>query len=279
MKKYPLVSVVIATKNEEKNIVRCLESIKNQSYPAEKIEVIVVDNNSGDKTVTIVKKYTKNVYNGGPERSSQRNLGIRKAKGQYLLYLDADMTISPKLIEFAVGKFQTTNYLAFYIPELILGQSFLAKVRNFERSFYNATSIDAVRFAKTACLKKIGGFDPRLTGPEDWDLDKRIRQLGKVCLLKADLAVIYHNESGFSLKKYLIKKNYYTSSFKTYIKKWGTDDPDIKKQFGFFYRFCGVFIENKKWKKLALHPFLTLSIIYLRLFVGLVYLKSDSYVK
>ena len=82
-----LVSVIITTKNEQAVIGRLLESIKMQSYP--KIEVIVVDNKSADRTKQIAKKYTKLVYNAGPERSAQRNYGAKKAKGDFLFFLDA----------------------------------------------------------------------------------------------------------------------------------------------------------------------------------------------
>ena len=102
MNSLPLVSIIITTKNEEKNIGRCLKSIKKQACP--NIEIIVVDNNSIDKTKQITKKYTKNVFNKGPERSAQRNFGAQKAKGKYLLFLDADMTLSPQLIKKAVHK-------------------------------------------------------------------------------------------------------------------------------------------------------------------------------
>ena len=66
-KRLPLVSVVITTKNEEKNIDNCLESIKLQTYPQDRIEIIVVDNNSSDKTKEIARRYTNNVLNCGPE--------------------------------------------------------------------------------------------------------------------------------------------------------------------------------------------------------------------
>ena len=54
---YPFVSAIVTAKNEEKNIERCLQSIKNQSYPQNKIEIIVVDNKSTDKTKEIVKTF------------------------------------------------------------------------------------------------------------------------------------------------------------------------------------------------------------------------------
>ena len=67
------VSVIVTTKNEAKNIGRCLQSIQNQTYKA--IEIIVVDNFSKDETKRIAKKFTKKVFDKGPERSAQRNLG------------------------------------------------------------------------------------------------------------------------------------------------------------------------------------------------------------
>ena len=63
-------------------------------------------------------------------------------------------------------------------------------------------------------------------------------------------------------------------SFDKYIEKWGKEDPIIKKQFGLWYRFFGVFMENGKWKKLIKNPFSTLGIYFLRFMVGLNYLKS-----
>ena len=78
MKDLPLVSVIVTTKNEEKNIANCLKSIKNQTY--KNIEIIVVDNNSDDRTKEIAGKYTDKVFNHGPERSALRNLGAEREK-------------------------------------------------------------------------------------------------------------------------------------------------------------------------------------------------------
>jgi glycosyltransferase involved in cell wall biosynthesis len=61
----PLVTVVITTRNEEKNIGLCLKSVQSQSWP--KVEVIVVDNGSEDRTKEIAYLYTNLVYDKGPE--------------------------------------------------------------------------------------------------------------------------------------------------------------------------------------------------------------------
>ena len=275
----PLVSVVITTKNEETNIANCIKSVKKQSFPPKKIEIIVVDNNSSDKTKRISKKYTKNVFNKGPERSAQRNYGIAKAKGKYILFLDSDMSLSKKVIQECVDKFthNNENLVGLYIPERILGDSYWCKVRDFERSFYNGTVIDGLRFIKKDVLVKIKGFDEQLYACEDWDLDKRLKREGITEIIENCL---YHNESDFELKRYLIKKNYYSKNFQVYINKWGKDDPDVKKQFGWYYRFIGVFIEKGKWVELLRQPILTISMYYIRFLTGINFLVNKvSYAK
>ncbi|MEK6921202.1 MAG: methyltransferase domain-containing protein [Nanoarchaeota archaeon] len=82
------ISVVIAVKNEEHNIAECLESVKWVD------EIIVVDHYSSDKTVEIAKRYTSKVYygDGGPLGLADynKNIGIKKAKGEWVLIVDAD---------------------------------------------------------------------------------------------------------------------------------------------------------------------------------------------
>src|SRR3989338_6850974 len=140
------VSVIITTKNTQAYIGDCLESIKKQDYPLGTTEAIVVDNNSTDRTAFIAKQYTDKVYNFGPERSAQRNFGVKQASGKYILYLDADMILSESIISEAVQKCEKESCSALYIPERIIGEGFWIKVRDFERGFYTATCIDAVRF-------------------------------------------------------------------------------------------------------------------------------------
>ncbi len=89
-------------------------------------------------------------------------------------------------------------------------------------------------------------------------------------------AAIFHGEGRFNLRRYLKKKSYYSRDFAAYIAKWGRDDPEIKKQFGFYYRYFGVFLENGRWKRLAVHPFFAGGMFFLRLAVGVTYLGSGT---
>ena len=285
------VSVIITTKNEEKNIESCLKSIALQTY--KDIEIIVVDNNSTDKTKKIAQEYTSLVFDKGPERSAQRNYGmLKKATGKYVMFVDADMIFSPGLVESCVETIKRKKCLALHIPEVVLGKNFFSKCRRFERSFYDGTVIDGARFFDKKAFEQVGGFDETMSGPEDWDIDKKIKSVGEIAIVdgkkyidkswemsgfvreggvkpRGYSSVIFHNESEFNLKKYLAKKSYYANSFDGYVGKWGKDDPDIKKQLGISYRFFGVFVENGKWKKLLSHPLLVFGVYLLRFMVGL----------
>lgn len=264
------VSVILTTKNEEKHIASCLESIRRQDCPASDVEVIVVDNYSTDKTTEIASGYTRKIFTKGPERSTQRNFGVLQAQGTYILYLDADMRLSEHVISECLSKCAQDKLIALYIPERIIGEGFWIKVRNFERSFYNTTCIDGVRFIRKDKFQEAGGFDESFNEGEDWDLNRRIEALGKVGLIQSSL---FHDEGRFNLRKYLTKKGRYAEKLDGYISKWGKDDPIVKKQIGFFYRYLGVFMEKGKFLKLLRHPALTLGMYLLRIMVGITYLN------
>lgn len=269
VKKHPAVSVIITTKNEEKNIKNCLRSIENQTFKS--TEIIVVDNFSEDKTAEIAKKYTSKVYFKGNERSSQRNYGAQVANGEYLLYLDADMFLSPTVIKECVEKCEFDKVDALYVPERIVGDGFWIKVRDFERSFYTGTVVDAVRFIRKDLFERVEGFDESLIGPEDWDFDRRIRKYGRTGIINTAL---YHNEGLFNMERYLKKKNYYSNGIKNYVRKWGPNDPETTRQIGVWYRLMGVFVEKGKWKKLVRHPIYMIAMYCLRLRVAAGYLQS-----
>lgn len=267
----PSVSIIITTKNESANIGNCLSSIKNQGYNQDGIEIIVVDNNSTDETKDIARQYTDRVYNYGPERSAQRNFGVRQAGGKYILYLDADMILSSAVISECVKMCEEKSAIALYIPERITGRGFWIKVRDFERSFYNATCIDAVRFIRKDKFLDVGGFDETLTGPEDWDFDRRIKPKGKTAIIESPIC---HNEGNFRLSEYVKGKLYYARTFDRYINKWGKNDSLLKKQLGFWYRYFGVFFEKGKVFRLLSHPVLMIEIYFLRLLVGFMYISK-----
>lgn len=106
----PTVSIVVAARNEERNIRQCLESIVHLSYPAEFLEVIVVDDRSNDRTSDIVREYSRiashvrlltaaagtNTLRGKTNAITQ---GIEASHGEILLFTDADCSVPVRWVE------------------------------------------------------------------------------------------------------------------------------------------------------------------------------------
>ena len=263
------LSVVVTTKNEAANIAACLHS-----FDGFDVELIVVDNGSTDDTKRIAAELGAIVLDKGPERSAQRNLGWRTAKSDWVIVLDADMILPKETVEEIIGysNNRITECKAFWIPEVRTGTGFRVKARNFERSFYDGTCIDALRLFHKSVLEATGGYDEKLiAGPEDWELDIRVLATGAKCeVLKHNLI---HNEKRLSFKRMLEKKAYYSKSMAAYRAKW-PDHPAVRKQFSPFYRFCGVFVEKGKWKKILRHPILFAGVLFERFSVGVTYLLN-----
>lgn len=249
----PLVSLIITTKNEEKNIPTLLKSIKKQSY--KKVEIIVVDNNSIDKTKEIARRYTTKVFNKGPERSFQRNLGAGKAKGKYLLILDADMELTKDVIKSCLETIRESKDKALIVPERTVGDNFLAKVRSFERDMYvGDPTIELARFFERRVFDEYGGYDVNLTGAEDYDLPKRISEKYSIGWSKE---YILHHEEGLTLKRQVRKKYYYASKSASYADK----HPElIAKQGILIYRRAYI----RHWTRFIRHPILGGALLFLR---------------
>lgn len=249
------VSVIVTTKNEAKNIGRCLQSIQNQTYKA--IEIIVVDNFSKDETKRIAKKFTKKVFDKGPERSAQRNLGGFKATGDFLMFLDADMELSENVVRGCVEEaLKNKKVGGVIIPEVSVGTKFWEKTKAFERSFYNLEGdkyTDAARFFSKEAFLSVGGFDASITGPEDWDLPESVKKNGYT--IKRIKEVIFHYENIPNLSSLVKKKYYYGLKSHTYLEKQNISVVSPKT----IYFLRPAFYKN--WRKMLSNPFLTTSMI------------------
>ena len=119
MKKNRL-SVTIITLNEQENLVKCLESVKNIAD-----EVIIVDSGSTDKTVEIAKKFGAKVYfRKFDDYASQKNFALSKVMGDWILALDADEIVTNELKEEIQKLIKTSELDAYSIPRknYILGK-------------------------------------------------------------------------------------------------------------------------------------------------------------
>ena len=266
------LTAVITTRNEEANIANCIGAF---AQFRDDVEVVVVDNSSTDRTKQIAASLGAKVFDKGPERSAQRNLGWRTASAECVVILDADMIMPAETVRemlHVASEPRLGGHDAYWIPEVRSGSGLRTKARNFERSFYDGTCIDALRLFRKDVLEKTGGYDESLiAGPEDWELDIRVLATGAKCsVLKGNLI---HNEKRLSLGRMLEKKAYYSKSMAAYRAKWA-GHPALAKQFGLCYRYFTVFVENGKWRRLLRHPVLAAVMYFERLLVGVTYLLN-----
>src|SRR5438093_3699221 len=91
-----VVSVIVPTRNSARTLEACLKSVRAQAY--RQVELVVVDNESTDQSLHIARRYCDISETFGPERSAQRNRGARLASGDFLLFIDSDMTLTPLVI-------------------------------------------------------------------------------------------------------------------------------------------------------------------------------------
>jgi len=250
----PLVSVIVPTYNEQPNIGHCLKSILAQNY--KNIELIVVDNFSRDKTLQIAKKYTNKCYLSGDERSSQRNFGAQKAKGKYLLFLDADIQITKNCLTEAIDKIKKGKFIVAF-PEISTGQNFWEKSISLERSLYQKEKLLAgARLFPKNLFIKLKGYDKTLFAGEDWDITIRAQNLAfKLVLTNAP---IIHKENVRSIKEILRKKTYYSKNIYLYAQK---HPKEFAKQASIATRFS-VYVKNLP--KLLMDPAHTAGFLFLK---------------
>lgn len=98
-----LISVIVPIYNTEKYLVECIESIREQTYS--NIEIILVDDGSTDASIEICDEFSKKdsrvrVFHKENEGSAvAKNFGIQQSKGEYIILVDSDDTVSDKMIE------------------------------------------------------------------------------------------------------------------------------------------------------------------------------------
>lgn len=117
-----MISVVIPLYNKEASIAQSLKSVLSQEY--DDFEVVIVDDGSTDGSVGVVEAINDSRIrlikqeNGGPSKA--RNTGVKNAKGEWILFLDADDEMLPEAIEFFAKKIQKHNDVDMFLGEVVI---------------------------------------------------------------------------------------------------------------------------------------------------------------
>lgn len=189
----PLVSVIIPTFQEEKYLTTALSTLI-KSRP--KVEIIVVDGGSSDKTVQIAKNYTKKVYQIGRRGIAKaKNHGAKQASGNILVFMDADVQPDLDFLEKLSGTFSDSRVIGATCNVMPQEARF---TEFFFSSFYNFLIRVISRFrphsqgkffaVRREFFREVNGFEEDLPCLEDHDLAFRLSGLGKIVFIN-DLTV------------------------------------------------------------------------------------------
>lgn len=211
----PLVSVIVPCFNSAGSLKLCLDSVKAQTYPH--IEMVVIDKYSADNTVAIARSYGVEPLMTRRLRSVARNLAAAAARGEYLVFLDSDIELSPGVVAECVDLTRRGAKVITF-PEAIVGSGFWYRCRELEaRCYLGDDAVEAPRFMSKAVFHETGGFDDAFDGQEDWDLREKILTLGYP--IWRNQALTYHHEGQVSLYRRVKKKYLYAGTLLAYMRK------------------------------------------------------------
>lgn len=204
------ISVVIPVLNGEKTLERCLVSVLKQNF--DDYEIIIVDNNSTDKTKEIIdqvlKKSAKLIYifESKPGRANARNAGVAAARGEIIAMIDADcLAPSDWLKKIAEPIINDGESVVAGFEKDVINNYWSNRRQEADWRFMNAkinngyiNHLDTKNFAIKADLLKRLRFNPALLAGEDWDLYLRLRKENIKIKFLPELLVGHGHESSFS---------------------------------------------------------------------------------
>ena len=238
---FPFVTVVVPCRNEEKHIARCLQSILNNDYPPERIEILVVDGMSEDQTREIVARYSARypmiriVDNLKKHIPAAMNAGIRAACGERILKMDAHSTYQREYISRCV-RYQdeygaeNSGGIAKIVPgadtwtgrAIVLGLAsrFGSGNANVKVGVTKPTWSDSTAFGcfKKDLFERIGMYDEKLLSSSDLDVNQRIQAAGGRILFVPDIVVNYAADGDLrTLRRHVFADGVWVS----YVMKFG----------------------------------------------------------
>ena len=212
-----MMSVIVAAYNEEKTLGLCLDSLLAQTAPRDSYEIVVADDGSTDKTVQVAGSRGVRVVtqpNRGP--SAARNLGAQCARGDILLFIDADCVPDSRCVEAMAAAFADPQLAGASGQKKTRQRNLWARLIQMEYDFKyerlaSHPTIDFVDSSTAGYRREIfisnHGFDTRLKEAEDVELSFRLAERGyRMVLLPG--AITYHTHPE-SLAHYLSRKFQY----------------------------------------------------------------------
>jgi len=179
-----MVSIIIPTFNEETYLPRLLESIGKQDF--RDYEVIVADNHSTDRTRSVARSHGARVVEGGTPGIG-RNRGAQSARGDYLLFVDADTVLPEGFLAGIMGRFEK-DFIDICVPWIrpIDGAKPIYRtIFQFSNTFFKLMEVIQPQGLGVCILttrrlhNRIGGFSEKVRVSEDFDYINRASLVGR----------------------------------------------------------------------------------------------------
>jgi glycosyltransferase involved in cell wall biosynthesis len=211
----PFVSIIIPVRNEEKFIESTLMACLKQDYPEDRMEIIVVDGISTDKTGMILREMSENDHRIKLAKNEKKitpvslNIGIKESKGDILVIVGGHSEINKEFIKNAVvklnyykdvwavgGTIETVgeSTVAKVIAEAMssrfgVGNSLFRTLKKKQKDIF----VDTVPFAAFPrwVFDRVGLFDEQFVRTQDYEMNLRIRKMGGKILLSPEIRSIY----------------------------------------------------------------------------------------
>jgi succinoglycan biosynthesis protein ExoA len=215
----PFVTVIMPVRNEAAYIERSLGSVMNQDYPAESMEVIIVDGMSTDGTREIIKDWQSSfsnlmlIDNPGRIVPTGLNVAIRAAKGDIIIRVDGHCEISPDYVSRCVEHLNRDQVEGVGGPIETVGENFIAQVIATAMSSTFGVGGSAFRTIKDRelladtvpfpayprrVIDQAGYYDEELMRNQDDEFNYRIRKMGGKLLLCPDIRSYYYSRSSLA---------------------------------------------------------------------------------
>lgn len=186
----PKISVIVPVYNEERIVGDCLKALTGLDYPKDRLELIIIDNNSTDKSASIIRGFdVRYFFEKRRNRSIARNTGIRAACGDYIAFTDADCIVDRDWLRrlmtgFDGGRvggcggrtvsYKPSNFIERYLDWFFFKKQFV-KTGNFVEDFFTGLIFGTHNLIFRAdVLRRTGLFDEKMTASEDIDLVWRV---------------------------------------------------------------------------------------------------------
>lgn len=216
-------SFIIPCYNEELHIENCLQSLIDQSYPRENFEILVVDNGSQDNSGQIARKYADDViYAEKIKVGAVRNVGAEVAKGEVLVFIDADCTLDSDWLIRAEKLISNDNNTVFgggiLLPD---NPSWVERHWLLEGPEGNCLPSELIGCSiviHSDLFEKINGFDPLMSSGEDTDFSLRARRNGSNITITRTLNVT-HLGNAKTLSSHIQRQIWHSQSYKKNLLK------------------------------------------------------------